>query len=217
MAKRGLWDNIHAKRKRIAQGSGERMRKPGSKGAPTPEALKRSQVTEALADRKQMIAHLQDNGFVPHERSGGSHELFKHPKTGAIASVPRHKTLSPGVVSQLKRIAKGTRNLEEKHVTPSAQDIADKFNMTLEKAVKKIKQGGKVEKEHTDVVAKAKKIARDHLGERPDYYKLLKGLEAKPVKEDCGCEVGTPEYTEKHAKNTPGQRAKKIKELMRKK
>ena len=31
----GLYANIHAKRKRIAQGSGERMRKPGSKGAPT--------------------------------------------------------------------------------------------------------------------------------------------------------------------------------------
>ena len=37
---RGLWDNIHAKRKRIANGSGERMRKPGSKGAPTADALK---------------------------------------------------------------------------------------------------------------------------------------------------------------------------------
>ena len=31
----GLWDNIHAKRKRIKSGSGERMRKPGSEGAPT--------------------------------------------------------------------------------------------------------------------------------------------------------------------------------------
>jgi hypothetical protein len=41
-AKRGLWDNIHAKRKRIKEGSGETMRKPGSKGAPTAEALKRS-------------------------------------------------------------------------------------------------------------------------------------------------------------------------------
>ena len=37
---RGLWDNIHAKRKRIKAGSGERMRKPGSKGAPTADALK---------------------------------------------------------------------------------------------------------------------------------------------------------------------------------
>lgn len=31
----GLWDNIHAKRARIKRGSGEQMRKPGSKGAPT--------------------------------------------------------------------------------------------------------------------------------------------------------------------------------------
>jgi hypothetical protein len=39
---RGLWDNIHAKRKRIKSGSGERMRKPGSKGAPTKQDFKDS-------------------------------------------------------------------------------------------------------------------------------------------------------------------------------
>ena len=33
--KKGLYANIHAKRKRIKEGSGEKMRKPGSKGAPT--------------------------------------------------------------------------------------------------------------------------------------------------------------------------------------
>ena len=45
MAKeRGLWDNIHAKRKRIKAGSGEKMRKPGSKGAPTAKAFKDSAV-----------------------------------------------------------------------------------------------------------------------------------------------------------------------------
>ena len=38
----GLWANIHAKRKRIAAGSDEKMRKPGSKGAPTAKALKDS-------------------------------------------------------------------------------------------------------------------------------------------------------------------------------
>ena len=41
--KRGLWDNIHAKQKRIKAGSGERMRTPGSEGAPTDAALKASQ------------------------------------------------------------------------------------------------------------------------------------------------------------------------------
>ena len=44
MAKKpGLWANIHAKRERIKKGSGERMRKPGSKGAPTAEAFRKSQ------------------------------------------------------------------------------------------------------------------------------------------------------------------------------
>ena len=38
--KPGLWDNIHAKRERIKEGSGERMRKPGSKGAPTSQDFK---------------------------------------------------------------------------------------------------------------------------------------------------------------------------------
>ena len=44
-AQKGLYANIHAKRKRIAAGSGERMRKPGSKGAPTAAAFKRSAKT----------------------------------------------------------------------------------------------------------------------------------------------------------------------------
>jgi len=41
----GLYANIHAKRKRIAAGSGERMRKPGSEGAPTAAAFKASKKT----------------------------------------------------------------------------------------------------------------------------------------------------------------------------
>ena len=39
----GLWANIHAKRKRIAAGSGEKMRKKGQEGAPTEEAIEESQ------------------------------------------------------------------------------------------------------------------------------------------------------------------------------
>jgi hypothetical protein len=38
--KQGLYSNIWAKRARIAAGSGEKMRKPGSKGAPTAKAFK---------------------------------------------------------------------------------------------------------------------------------------------------------------------------------
>jgi hypothetical protein len=40
--RKGLYANIHAKRKRIAEGSGEKMRKPGEAGAPTADAFKKS-------------------------------------------------------------------------------------------------------------------------------------------------------------------------------
>jgi hypothetical protein len=43
--KTGLYANINAKRKRIEAGSGEKMRKPGSKGAPTTAAFKESAKT----------------------------------------------------------------------------------------------------------------------------------------------------------------------------
>lgn len=45
MPSKGLYANINAKRKRIAAGSGEKMRKPGSKGAPTKADFKKSAKT----------------------------------------------------------------------------------------------------------------------------------------------------------------------------
>ena len=44
-SKHGLYHNIHAKRKRIAAGSGEKMRKVGAKGAPTNANFKRAAKT----------------------------------------------------------------------------------------------------------------------------------------------------------------------------
>jgi len=46
LAKRlGLYANIAAKRRRIAAGSGEKMRKPGTKGAPTAKAFRQAAKT----------------------------------------------------------------------------------------------------------------------------------------------------------------------------
>jgi len=52
MAKRGLYSNIQAKRKRIAAGSGEKMRKPGSKGAPTAKNFKQAAKTAKKPRKK---------------------------------------------------------------------------------------------------------------------------------------------------------------------
>jgi hypothetical protein len=46
--KNGLYANIHAKRKRIAEGSGEKMRKVGSKGAPTARQFKQAAKTKKV-------------------------------------------------------------------------------------------------------------------------------------------------------------------------
>ena len=58
--KRGLWDNIHAKRKRIKAGSGEKMRKPGSDGAPSDQDFKDSQKEEVEKKNDEVVAENQD-------------------------------------------------------------------------------------------------------------------------------------------------------------
>jgi hypothetical protein len=67
--KRGLWDNIHAKQERIKNGSGEHMRKPGSKGAPTAAALKASQTEEVEAQfdliEQMVMAIAKHNNLDP--------------------------------------------------------------------------------------------------------------------------------------------------------
>ena len=52
-SKRGLYANIHAKRKRIKAGSGEKMRKAGEKGAPTSKAFKAAAKTAKKPGRKR--------------------------------------------------------------------------------------------------------------------------------------------------------------------
>jgi hypothetical protein len=49
----GLYANINAKKKRIAAGSGETMRKVGSKGAPTTMDFKESAKTAKVKTKKK--------------------------------------------------------------------------------------------------------------------------------------------------------------------
>ena len=64
--KKGLWANIHAKKKRIEEGSGEKMRKPGDKGAPSAQDLKDSQTKKGMP-----------KNFKPHMMYGKSGEAVK--------------------------------------------------------------------------------------------------------------------------------------------
>jgi len=91
--KRGLWDNIHAKQKRIKNGSGEHMRKPGSKGAPTAADFKASEATSKneeveLQEADTKIKNVHHNGEhigetgIDSEASPGNGKWFaKHYKS----------------------------------------------------------------------------------------------------------------------------------------
>lgn len=98
--KRGLWDNIHAKRERIKNGSGEHMRKPGSKGAPTSAALKNSQTNEAFETSEKQSKNPNDSS----SRFDG---------TTSVANVYAHET--PGQQNRDKPVSK-TRKVIKKLV-----------------------------------------------------------------------------------------------------
>ncbi len=63
MQKKGLYHNIQQKRKRIAAGSGEKMRKAGAKGAPSAQNFK---------DAAKTAKKMKGGGKVPPEKKGFS-------------------------------------------------------------------------------------------------------------------------------------------------
>lgn len=73
--KTGLWANIHAKRKRIAAGSGERMRKPGEKGAPTASALKSAQ--ESMNPNKAINREIGTNTLTNNYKKSTPGQIIK--------------------------------------------------------------------------------------------------------------------------------------------
>lgn len=91
----GLYANIHAKRERIAEGSGEKMRKPGSAGAPTAKAFKESAKTAKMAQGGPSLsigrgeklpvskgAGLTEKGRAKYNRETGSNLKAPQPQGG---------------------------------------------------------------------------------------------------------------------------------------
>jgi len=94
--KNGLYANIHRKQERIAHGSGEKMRKVGSKGAPTAEAFRESAKTAKLKKGGPSLAvgrgeklsvdqgaGLTAKGRAKYNRETGSHLKAPQPQGGA--------------------------------------------------------------------------------------------------------------------------------------
>lgn len=61
--------------------------------------------------------------------------------------------------------------------TRSPEQIAAKHGVSVEQINKSLKDGMKIEREHTKIPSAQREIALDHLWERPDYYNQLKKIE----------------------------------------
>ena len=96
MTKKGLYANIPEKRERIAEGSGEKMRRVGSKGAPTADAFKESAKTVKKKEGGVSLAigrgeklpvskgaGLTQKGREKYNRETGSHLKAPQPQGGA--------------------------------------------------------------------------------------------------------------------------------------
>jgi len=96
MKEGGLYANIHAKQERIAHGSGEHMRKVGSKGAPTAAAFKESAKTAKMKDGGVSLAvgrgeklptkqgaGLTAKGRAKYNNATGSHLKAPQPEGGS--------------------------------------------------------------------------------------------------------------------------------------
>lgn len=85
----GLWANIHAKRKRIEAGSGERMRKPGSKGAPTAQDFKSASVKEETINEEEKYIVKGKSPFYKQDHYLNTHE---DPRAHIIKKHIKHAT-----------------------------------------------------------------------------------------------------------------------------
>ena len=96
MKEGGLYANINAKRERIAEGSGEKMRRVGSKGAPTADAFKESAKTVKKKEGGVSLAigrgeklpvskgaGLTQKGREKYNRETGSHLKAPQPQGGS--------------------------------------------------------------------------------------------------------------------------------------
>ena len=162
--KRGLWDNIHAKRKRIKAGSGERMRKPGSKGAPTAQNFRDAQESvqvdenawNQLGQKKPAGNTLPTpaKGSVPkHGRkfSEGDHVVpHTGPYAGQVHRVTSSRSGSVNIVRpNTPKYDSITVRAKHEHLSPATPEQTAKYKAAREAEHKRM-FGEKVEIDEMD-------------------------------------------------------------------
>lgn len=124
--KRGLWDNIHAKRKRIKAGSGERMRKPGSKGAPTDADFKAAsesvEIEEGITSMSDARLKFHATKDFPH----GSYtkKEIKDEHERRRRTVANYHTVKPSLSEDIEQIDELSKATLGRYVKKSAERMS---------------------------------------------------------------------------------------------
>lgn len=125
--KRGLWDNIHAKRERIKRGSGEHMRRPGEKGRPSESDFKTA--SESVEPKKiahDKSKHIKTPETVEPQSTDPNDPDSRFDGTDSVVRIYRNAT--PGQSEKLATVKKVVKEAlyHGKHVElnkPSAGDV----------------------------------------------------------------------------------------------
>ena len=165
--KRGLWDNIHAKRQRIKNGSGESMRKPGSEGAPSAEDLKNSQVKEEVKGEyeRKVDTYLK-------KKYGKDKSQKKLPQGSDFAAARRKERLASNgrmdeEVEQIDEVASHAELAASAHkayIAATSQGLVHVANYYLER-----------HKKHKSIASKEKKKGVAEEVEQMDEEGLVEG------------------------------------------
>ena len=146
--KRGLWDNIHAKQERIKNGSGEKMRKPGSKGAPTAANFKAAQATSESVelDEDHLGKYRRFTQQAQNFKSRGEHQNAKEAEAKAKVHGAAYKKMTGKDPSHLsleatnwKQQAAIAINMKKHGKKPKNEDVTpdDAFDL-IEEMVEEI-------------------------------------------------------------------------------
>lgn len=114
----GLYANIHAKQQRIVEGSGEKMRKPGSHGAPTADAFKESAKTAKMKEggpslaigRGEKLPADQGAGLTAKGRAKYNSETGSHLKAPQPQGGPRRDSFCARMGPVAEKSEKGSRS-----------------------------------------------------------------------------------------------------------
>ena len=118
-----LWANIHKKRQRIKRGSGERMRKKGEKGAPTPAQMQRAK-------------DASEDAHTPLDRVKTAHAREKDRARERDVARKNIQTEAPSLALLKKKIKSGTKLGSTETASAKARGLIPRADGTKRKSPK---------------------------------------------------------------------------------